>query len=394
VQLDNSGTVVRQVDVTAPISGLALLEQSGLDVEKANFDWGTAVCSIEGVGCPAEDCFCNDKVFWSYLTWQDGSWVGYPVGPAQSVISTTGAVEGWQWGTGAPLSSSPAPAQAAQKALTWLHSQQVITDGSYASSIASSVESLLAVAANHEDASAWRASPDAPSLLAYVLAQGAEFSQGDVSSAGKLAVALSGASLGSADACWPTGAVKPSAYYSPTLGALSSDTGPLAWGILGTLALDEPAPADSVDYLLTLALPDGGWEWSAGWGRDTNSTALAIEALVAAGVPVTDSAIISGQAYLQLAQAPQSGFSYDPNAAWGSVADSNSTAYVLQALAALGVSAPEQAVDFLLEMQGEDGALGWQTEQPAPNMGATQQAIPALLGQPYPIERVALPACE
>jgi hypothetical protein len=67
---------------------------------------------------------------------------------------------------------------------------------------------------------------------------------------------------------------------------------------------------------------------------------------------------------------------------------------VLQALAALGVAAPETAVDFLLGLQDEDGALGWQVAQPAPNMGATQQAIPALLGQPYPIRRAALPACE
>jgi hypothetical protein len=121
---------------------------------------------------------------------------------------------------------------------------------------------------------------------------------------------------------------------------------------------------------------------------------LALQALVAAGTSVTNSVVISAQAYLQSATAPEGGFGYDPNASWGNVADSNSTAYVLQALAALGVDAPEGAIDFLLEMQGEDGALSWQVGQPAPNLGATQQAISALLGQPYPIRRVALPVCE
>jgi hypothetical protein len=273
--------------------------------------------------------------------------------------------------------------------LSWLRPQQVITDSSYGSSTAASVEGLLALGANHEDANTWQPAADASSLLDFVLAHGAEYAQDGVSEAGKLAVALS-----AAGACWPAEAVKPSGYYSPTLGALHTDAGPLAWGILGTLALDEAAPTESVDYLLNLALPDGGWEWSPGWGRDTNSTALALQALVAAGVPLTNSAIISGQTYLQSAQAPEGGFSYDPNASWGNVADSNSTAYVLQALAALGVGAPEAAIDFLLVLQGEDGALGWQIEQPAANMGSTQQAIPALLGQPYPIQRVALPTCE
>jgi Prenyltransferase and squalene oxidase repeat len=109
---------------------------------------------------------------------------------------------------------------------------------------------------------------------------------------------------------------------------------------------------------------------------------------------VTSSVIISGQAYLQSAQTEEGGFSYDPNASWGNVADANSTAYSLQALAALGMSAPDQAIDFLLGLQGEDGSLGWQVAQPAPNMGSTQQAIPALLGQPYPLRRAALPVCK
>src|SRR5688500_15644256 len=71
VQLDDDRTLVRKLDLTAPISGLALLEQSDLDVVKADFSWGTAVCSIEGVGCPAEDCFCSENTFWNYLSWHD-----------------------------------------------------------------------------------------------------------------------------------------------------------------------------------------------------------------------------------------------------------------------------------------------------------------------------------
>lgn len=395
VQFVDSRTVVRKIGFSAPISGLALLDQSGLDVAKADFEWGTAVCSIEGVGCPAENCFCNENTFWSYLYWAGDSWMSYPVGAAQSVVSTTGAIEGWQWGNGATPPLLPARANAAQRALTWVRSQQMITDSSYASSAAASIEAVLALGANHEDASTWRPSADALSLLDFMVEHGAEYSQEGVSAAGKLAVALS-----AANACWPADALKPSDYYSPTLGALHTDAGNLAWGILGTLALDEPTPTDSVDYLIGLELPEGGWEWTPGWGRDTNSTALAVQALVAAGTPVTSSVIISALNYLQKAHTPEGGFSYDPNASWGNIADSNSTAYVLQALAALGpqdnalLTMKDEAVAFLIGLQAEDGGIGWQVAQPEPNLGSTQQAIPALLGQPYPIRRLALPTCE
>ena len=116
--------------------------------------------------------------------------------------------------------------------------------------------------------------------------------------------------------------------------------------------------------------------------------------MIAAGVPATDTVISSGQAYLLSAQTDEGGYSYDPNAAWGNVADANSTAYVMQALAALGIPAPDEAAAYLINLQGEEGALGWQTEQAAPNLGATQQAVSALLGQFYPLQRVALPVCE
>jgi hypothetical protein len=399
VQLDDTRTLVRRIGFTAPISGLVVLEQGGLEVVTANFDWGTAVCSIAGVGCPAEDCFCGGDTFWNYATWDGAAWQGYPVGPAAAVISQTGAVEGWRWGE-FEGTAVPAPqALAAQSALDWLQAGQVITADSDSSQISPALETLLAVAANGMDAAAWRGAPDQPALLDYVLRHTPDHSRQGVAEAGKLAVALAGAA-----ACWPAGAVTPTSYYSPTIGALAVDAGFLSWGILGALALGEVLEAEelagSVAHLTGLALPEGGWEWSPGWGRDTNSTSLAIQALVAAGAPVSSTEVVSGLAYLKSAQLEGGGFSYDPSADWGQVADANSTAYVLQALAAVGADAQDEAwqvngvgpVDFLLSLQEDGGALAWQPDQPA-NLGATQQAIPALLGQPYPLRRMSLDIC-
>ena len=49
---------------------------TGLDEVTASFSWGSAVCSIEGVGCPATDCFCDPNKFWSYNYWDGSAWQG------------------------------------------------------------------------------------------------------------------------------------------------------------------------------------------------------------------------------------------------------------------------------------------------------------------------------
>jgi hypothetical protein len=392
VQGDAPGAVVRSVNFTAPISGLAALERSGLDVVTAEFSWGAGVCSIAGVGCPADDCFCGGDIFWNYLYWDGAAWQGYQVGPDTSLITATTAVEGWRWGAaGSPLLPAPR-ALAADAALTWLRGQ-VQDDGSIAGNMSASVETLLALAANGLDAATWRTADGAPSLLDYVLAHAAEYSSQGVAEAGKLAVGLAGV-----DACWPADA--PSPVDHPGRAALNRDAGFLAWSILGTLALGGPVPTADVATLHGLALPDGGWEWSPDWGRDTNTTALAIQTLAAAGVPVTDTAIVDGLAYLRSVQVASGGFGYSRDAAGQTIADVNSTAYVLQALAATGTDAADAAwqadgagpVDYVLAGQQPDGGVGWQAGQDA-NLLATQQAVLGLLGRPFPLRAQSLPAC-
>jgi prenyltransferase beta subunit len=147
-----------------------------------------------------------------------------------------------------------------------------------------------------------------------------------------------------------------------------------------------------------MAQPNGGWEWSPGWGTDTNSTALAIQALIAAGEPITSSVIISAVNYLQAAQNTDGGFPYDPNSAWGTDSDANSTAYVVQALQAIKqneligsanfgafVLTDTKAISFLLGMQLADGSFEWQSGGGS-NLLATQQAIPALLRKAFPFK--------
>lgn len=384
VQIDDSRSMVRWVDFTDPLSGVAALQASGLDVTVADTSFGPAVCAIEGVGCPADNCFCDPDQFWAYSFWDGEAWQGYPVGASVSEISETGAIEGWRWGA---FGSAQMPAEqsiAAASALEWLRSQQNPTTGGYGDSMSGAIEVLLAVGANHERPERWKVDGGLRALSAYLLPRTREFSRSNVAAAGKLAVASA-----AADVCRAARTVKPSFYLAD--GAYSANAGFSAWGMLGAAAVGEEVPASAVEALLAQQSEDGGWEWQAGFGADTNTTALAIQALIAAGYPADADEITAALAFLKIAQNETGGFVYDPKTPeYG--ADANSTAYAIQALLAAGEDPAGAAwtvngftpIRFLMGLQLADGSFEWQPNTGS-NLMATAQAVSALLGQPYPV---------
>ncbi|MFZ0325150.1 MAG: prenyltransferase/squalene oxidase repeat-containing protein [Actinomycetes bacterium] len=104
----------------------------------------------------------------------------------------------------------------------------------------------------------------------------------------------------------------------------------------------------AIEWLLGHQLPNGGWEYSAGWGGDANSTALAVQALLAAGM-LPD-------------EMPASG---------------GNTPYDFLSTLQLGCDATPQ----------QRGAFDYQAEDPlAPNDYATVQAVQALAGSTLPVE--------
>jgi len=381
VQLDAQAQLVRAITFTEAISGLKALELTGLDVVTKSYSFGDAVCRIAGIGCPAEDCFCSTN-YWSYWYWEGGAWQGYPVGASNSVISQTGAVEGWRWGQfGDTLRPATVTLQS-QAALDWLAGQRASVGSPSSTGVA--VEDALALGANQQRDQA---------INDYLAVNGAAYARTSAAAAGKLAVALA-----AADACQPAGALTPVSYYSPTLGAYSTQSGANAWAILGVVAHNASTSPSAVSYLAAQMQPDGGWEWAPGWGSDTNTTALAIQALLATGEPLSATAVISGLAYLDALQGTDGGFPYA--AGDNAVSDTNSTAYVVQALVAASedptaprwTSGGKTPFDYLLGMQLADGSFEWQPGTGA-NLLATQQAIPALLGRAHPLTRRDLEAC-
>ena len=153
--------------------------------------------------------------------------------------------------------------------------------------------------------------------------------------------------------------------------------------------------AAAIEHLRSVQQADGGWEFSAGAGSDSNTTAMALQALAAAGDGAGSATITNGVAYLHSVQNDDGGFAFAP----GSDSDPDSTALVIQALVAAGenidANGPwdrgghtplaallsfRNAATGAFQFGGEDSAF------------ATYQAVPALMLAPFPDLRTRIVA--
>lgn len=381
IQFGDHETVVRSIVFDKKkISGQQALELTGLDVVWLDTQFGPAVCSIGGVGMPADHCFEDPQGrYWGYNSWDGSAWQGYNVGPAASVVKN-GAVEGWRFGNFGDPVYPAGPVLAANKGLKWLQKQQSNTDGGYGGTN-SSVDSAFSITANNIAAKDWKRNANAPSLATFLKKNARKYSKTGASSAGKLALGLTGAKT-----CFQKKTRLPEWYYDAGTGVYMEGTGHQSYAILGTAALGA-VPAEAVTYLESLQQPNGGFEWQPGWGTDTNSTAIAIQALIAAGRPANGATITQALSYLSLAQNPDGGFPYDPDSGLVT-SDANSTAWVMQALFAAGEdpfgptwTANANGIEFLESLQLPNGSLQWQAGSGVANVLSTQQAIIALMGR-------------
>jgi len=378
---------VKPISFTAPISGVVALELTGLDIVTKDYAWGIAVCSIGGVGCPAENCFCGGSTFWNYSYWDGTSWQAYAVGPADTEIND-GAIEGWRWGE---WSGDPIPPPAIAHALDWLLDQQ-LADGGYGND-SGSVESTLSIGAVGLDAANWRKQHDFHSLMGYLLINGDDYSRKGAAEAGKLA-----SGLVSSNGCSPYFARQPMDYYDPGTGKFDAEPGFHVWGMLGKASLSETVPAQSVSYLNSTIQSDGGWEWNTGFGSDSNTTALAVQALIAGGETPAATEVISGMNFLKNSQNTDGGFYYSDG--WGTESDTNSTAYAVQAILAAGedptsdqwVISSTNPISYLMNAQLPNGSFEYMPGSGS-NLIATQQAIPALMHKYNPSKVANLPIC-
>jgi hypothetical protein len=93
------------VSIPAAGTGLDALLATSVDVVTYDAGFGIAVCSIEGEGCPGDNCFCDMEHFWGYWNLIEGSWMSSMIG-ASAHVPADGDVDGWAW-TGFDASYNP-----------------------------------------------------------------------------------------------------------------------------------------------------------------------------------------------------------------------------------------------------------------------------------------------
>ena len=276
------------------------------------------------------------------------------------------------------------------RALAWLRTMQQ-PDGSFAASPGTTIEVVLAITAAGQDPALWRSSTTNLSPLDY-LSRSAERYATDPAAAGKLVVGVVAAGY-DPESFAGQDLVARLIAASDGSGALGGTTLGQAWALLGLLSARQPLPQGAVEALTSAQQDDGGWEGAPGWGADSNISALALQALIGAGLSAQHQAMVRGRSYLAAQQSATGGFSYSSR--FGVTSDANSTAYAIQALIALGQNPLAEAWskgglsawDDLVRFQRPSGAFEWQLGQ-GDNLLATAQAVVALLGKPLPLRGV------
>jgi hypothetical protein len=141
---------------------------------------------------------------------------------------------------------------------------------------------------------------------------------------------------------------------------------------------------------------NGGWAWDGtdATAADTNTTAFAVQALVAAGVSPTSDAITNAMGYYRSIQNDDGGWPYQNPSDYGTDTDANSTSVAIQAIIAAGqdptgaewaTATGETPLSALEGFQNPSGAFAWQQATPDDNLLATVQALPALAGKDFPL---------
>lgn len=129
--------------------------------------------------------------------------------------------------------------------------------------------------------------------------------------------------------------------YDAATGRFADNAFDQALAILAWAAIHDTVPTEAADFLLVLACGDGGYAYACDWGADADTTALAAQALLAAGADA------SGPVAWLLEQQKDDGSFHS----FG-VASPNSTGLAAMALRAAGdTQAAEAAADWMLTQQ-------------------------------------------
>ncbi|MGI8474766.1 MAG: prenyltransferase/squalene oxidase repeat-containing protein [Thermomicrobiales bacterium] len=169
-----------------------------------------------------------------------------------------------------------------------------------------------------------------------------------------------------------------------TYGTTSLDN---AFALMALAVTGEKIPDLAIKTLATSQNGDGSWAFGAasgGGSGDSNTTAFMIEALVATGHRA-DKAVGKAVEYLRSTRSANGGFGLGS----GAPSDANSTAFVITALTAAGEKLKSKewsgAPASLAALQNEGGAFRYTDAEPGDDLLATIGALLALSGAAEPV---------
>ncbi len=302
----------------------------------------------------------------------------------------------------APITQPLFPDQrdAVVQAVNWLIATHQNEDGGYASfsgganlapsDVGGTVDAILAISSVGYN--------PIPSLdyLRQNSADAAAYAQTDGSTAGKLILALAAAGQNPRSFAGQDFVAILSAHLQPDGDYNVPQPFGHSLALLALAAVNEPIPPEAVAWLTALQAADegldGSWDDGFGTAGNADATAMAVMALLAAGVPADDAVLTRAVDFLAQTQLDGGGWEYGP----GFGQNGNSTALVVQALSALGLdfySADsafakdgQSPLTALLSYQGESGAFQADFgEGPFDDFFTTVQAIPAAAGKAFPL---------
>ncbi|HUZ81373.1 MAG TPA: prenyltransferase/squalene oxidase repeat-containing protein, partial [Gaiellaceae bacterium] len=148
------------------------------------------------------------------------------------------------------------------------------------------------------------------------------------------------------------------------------------WGVL---ALGRSTPA-TTRFMLAQQTKAGGFSWLRNGQPDSNDTAAALEALRVArvhGAPVTRAV-----RFLRGFQNPDGGFELTH----GRGSDAQSTAWAIQGLLAAGQKPPRSAFAYLAKLRQPDGSYRYSARYVTTPVWVTSQVLAALAKKPFPLK--------
>ena len=269
------------------------------------------------------------------------------------------------------------------RALHWLASQQQ-ADGGFSNGFSpvsdpgTTADVVLGIVAAGQDPQAWSSAGKTP--LDFLEATAASGLGGNAGLTAKMALAVSAAGLNPRRFGGRNLLAQIQRQMDVSTGLFGSGPFDSSLAILALAATGGNLPAGAVEGLLRSRLEDGSFSFSgdrtAGAG-DSNTTALAIQALWAAG---EQQEIAPSLEYLRRLQNEDGGWTYQKPSPFGEETDANSTALAIEALASVGEDLADwgNAVPALLALQRASGAFAFNADTSGNNLLATVQALPAL----------------